>query len=300
MRLVRIIVGWLLAPRQLLSLAGLCVAAGLLWGYATLQENADRTLALRQGPPAAVAIETYRGAIDRGPASEVVLRAVARPSEPIVLTMPGTGERALAVPLFPLAGGDGALGAILLPFPEGAEPPQPGSLAVAEADGTVLVNGRVVDGGDFALILAGALAVEGRFVGERFVAVQPYVEGREAALQPVADPTMAWLWPIGIALLLAMLATYRGVLTGVRFGLRRRPPVAARRPSAAAVASAHFAPLPRQEEVNDLEQSAGRSGAAAFATALAAAAAAIRLLARGTRAVLRLVWAGVEEIRSPR
>jgi hypothetical protein len=171
---------------------------------------------------------------------------------------------------------------------------------VAEADGTVLVNGRVVDGGDFALILAGALAVEGRFVGERFVAVQPYVEGRDAALQPVADPTMAWLWPIGIALLLAMLATYRGVLTGVRFGLHRRPPVAARRPSAATVASARFAPLPRQEEVNDLEQSAGRSGAAAFATALAAAAAAIRLLARGTRAVLRLVWAGVEEIRSPR
>ena len=119
MRLVRVIVGFLLAPRQLLALAAFCMAAGLFWGYATVHENANRKLALRQGPPAAVAVEDYRRGANRGPAGEVVLRAVADPERPLILVMPGTDDRRLAVPLYPLAGGEGAMGAILLPLAPG-------------------------------------------------------------------------------------------------------------------------------------------------------------------------------------
>jgi hypothetical protein len=104
--------------------------SGFLWGYATVQENANRTLALRQGPPAPVAVEDYRRAANRGPAGEVVLRAVADPSRPLVLTMPRTGEPALAVPLYPLSGGSGAMGAILLPL----EPGETAAAAEALAD----------------------------------------------------------------------------------------------------------------------------------------------------------------------
>jgi hypothetical protein len=195
MHLVRIVVGWLIAPRQLFALAGLCAAAGFLWGYATVQENANRTLALRQGPPAAVAVEDYRRAANRGPAGEVVLRAAADPARPLVLTMPRTGERALAVPLYPLSGGAEAMGAILLPLEPGADDGGPGARRRGgrrRRGG----HGRVVEAGDFALILAGALAVEGRAIGPSFVAVQPYVEGREAALQPITDPSRGWLWPL--------------------------------------------------------------------------------------------------------
>jgi hypothetical protein len=299
MRLVRIIVGWLLAPRQLLSLAALCSAGGLLWGYATLQENADRTLALRQGPPTAVAVESYRGAVHRGPAGEVVLHAVGQPEAPIILTMPGSGERALVVPLFPLSGEEGAQGAIFLPLDGLEAMPDPRALATPLGDGIVMVNGRVVDSGDFGLVLAGALAVQGRHVGERFVAVRPYLDGREAALQPVANPPRTWLWPLGLALLLALAASYRQFGGGLRLGFRR-PAAPAPRPAAAPVVSAHFPPLPRQEEVNDRGSEPGRSVWAAIMAGAGIAMTAARILLRLTAGLLRLVWAGVEEIRSPR
>lgn len=301
MRLVRIIFGWLLSPRQLLALAGLCAAAGLLWAYAAVQENADRALALRQGPPAPLAVEDYRRVAHRSPAGEVVLRALADPSRPIVLTMPATGDRRLAVPLYPLAGGEGALGAILLPLAPGETAPAAEALADMVADGVVQVTGRTVDAGDFPLILAGALAVEGRWVGDRFVAVQPYVEGREAALQPVADNARPWLWPIGLGVLFALFAGWRRFLPGLRLRPRRMPQVARASASARPAASAHFAPLPLQEEVAESEgpTAADRLRAGAVVV-LRAGAAAVRLVGRGIAALVRLLWAGVEEIRSSR
>lgn len=301
MRIVRRILGWLLAPRQLLSLAALCAAGGLLWGYATLQENANRALALRQGPPPAVPVEQYRGAADRGPAGEVVLHAVAYDDQPILLTMPGSGERALVVPLFPVSGGEGAFGAIMLPFDGPGAIPDLRRLATPHGDGTVLVNGRVVDASDFALVLSGALAVQGRHVGERFVAVRPYLEGREAALQPVTDPPLTWLWPIAFAVFLVLAASYRGLLVGRLRSLRgRRAADAMVRPAATAVASPHFQPLPRQEEIAGSEPVSTGSALAALTLAAGLALAALRLVFRLLVGLLRLLWAGVEEIRSPR
>jgi hypothetical protein len=298
MRLVRNILGWLLAPRQLLALAALCAAGGLIWGYATLQENADRVLALRQGPPPAVAVEAYRGAMDRGPAGEVVLHAMAEPAAPILLTMPGSGERALAVPLFPVSGGKGALGAILLPVDEAAMP-DPRALATPITDGGVEVNGRVVDSGDFALVLSGALAAEGRHVGDRFVAVRPYLEGREAALQPVQAPPLTWLWLIALAVLLGLAASYRHFFGGLRLGFRRAAD-AAPRSAAAPAASPHFPPLPLQEELVASEPAAARLALTALVAGAGLALAVLQVVLRLTLGLLRLVWAGVEEIRSPR
>jgi hypothetical protein len=296
MRLVRPILGFLLAPRQLLALAALCVAAGLLWGYATIHENASRQLALRQGPPAAVAVEDYRRGVNQGPAGEVVLRAAADPDRPLVLVMPGTGDRRLAVPLFPLDGAEGAMGAILLPLAAG-ETIDPAALAARLGGGVVEVNGRAVDAGDFPLVLAGALATEGRHVGERFVAVEPYVDGREAALQPVSDPSRHWLWPVGAGILLALLGTVRRFQPRLLGPVRPAPrPVRSHRP-----ASAHFAPLPLQEEVAAMEAAdAAMRLRACLATAARVLTAALRLTLRGTAAFLRLLWAGFEEIRSPR
>lgn len=299
MRIVPKILGWLLAPRQLFALSALCAAGGFLWGYATLQENAERALALRQGPPPAVAVEAYRGAVDRGPAGEVVLHAIATPDAPIFLTMPGSGERVLAVPLFPVSGGEGALGAILLPFDGTAALPDPRALATPLVDGAVEVNGRVVDSGNFALVLSGALAAEGRHVGKSFVAVRPYLEGREAALQPVAQPPLTWLWLIALAVLLALAASYRHFFRGLRLGFRRAAD-AAPRSGAVPSSSPHFAPLPRQEELAASEPAAARPALTALVAGAGLALAALRVVLRLTAGLLRLLWAGVEEIRSPR
>jgi hypothetical protein len=296
MRLVRVIVGFLLAPRQLFALAAFCMAAGLFWGYATVHENANRKLALRQGPPAAVAVEDYRRGANRGPAGEVVLRAVADPERPLILVMPGTEDRRLAVPLFPLDGEEGAMGAILLPLAPG-EAVDPATLATRLDGGVVEVNGRAVDAGDFPLILAGALATEGRYVGEKFVAVQPYLDGREAALQPIVDPSLHWLWPVGAGVVLALLAAVQRFLPG----LLGTPPTVPRRQPAPRPVSAHFAPLPLQEDMTAAEDpdSAARLRAA-VATAMGLIAGTLRLVLRGTASALRLFRAGVEEIRSPR
>jgi hypothetical protein len=296
MRIVRVILGFLLAPRQLLALAAFCMAAGLFWGYATVHENANRQLALRQGPPAAVAVEDYRRSANRGPAGEVVLRAVADPTRPLILVMPGTADRRLAVPLFPLDGGEGAMGAILLPLAEG-ETVDPAALAARLGDGTVEVNGRAIDGGEFPLILAGALATEGGFVGETFVAVEPYIHGREAALQPIVDPSLHWLWGVGAGVVLTLLAGVRRFLPGL-IGAPAPAPRPARAPRPA---SPHFPPLPAQEEVAATEApDAGVRLRAGIAAAIGFAANTARLVLRGTAALLRLFRAGVEEIRSPR
>jgi hypothetical protein len=298
MPLFRIVLGVLLAPRQLFALAAFCVAAGLFWGYATVHENANRKLALRQGPPAAVAVEDYRRGANRGPAGEVVLRAVADPDRPLILVMPGTDDRRLTVPLYPLESGesgDGAMGAILLPLAPG-ETVDPARLAARLGDGIVEVNGRAVDAGDFPLILAGALATEGRFVGARFVAVEPYLDGRDAALQPIVDPSLHWLWGVAAGVLLALVAAVRRFVPGLLRAPRPAPAVSRRAP-----ASPHFPPLPAQEEVAATEApDVGARLRAGVAATLGVVANAIRFILRGTAALVRLFRAGVGEIRSPR
>jgi hypothetical protein len=113
----------------------------------------------------------------------------------------------------------------------------------------------------------------------------------------VAAPPRTWAWPLGAALLLAIAASYRRFGSGLRLGLRR-PPAPCARPAAPPVASAHFPPLTRQEEI--AAPAPGRGAWDGLAGAARIALAAARLLLRLTAGFLRIVWAGVEEIRSPR
>lgn len=304
MRLFRIVLAWLVAPRQLLALAGICAGAGLLWGYATVHENANRKLALRQGPPAAVAIQDYRTVIHRGPAGEVVLHAEADVSGALVLSLPRDGGRALAVPLFPVGGGPEALGAVLLALEEGQDLPDAGRLAQVGADGLVTVTGRSVDPGDFELVLSGALAVEGRSIGDRFIAVQPYMEGREAALQPLTDPPRTWLVPVLASFILTLGAGYGGAWRGAWDSRRRRAAAAAAPAPAASRAmgpkAAAFAPLPRQEEVTAATDPGQGRAVATVSVLLGFAVTVLRAALRGGASLFRLVRTGVADLRSPR
>ena len=188
------------------------------------------------------------------------------------------------------------MGAILLPLAEG-ETVDPASLAARLGDGTFEVNGRAVDAGDFPLILAGALASEGGFVGEKFVAVEPYILGREAALQPLVDPSLHWLWGVGAGAALAVLAAVRRFLPGL-LGAPRPVPRAAHAPRPA---SPHFPPIPAQEEVAATEApDAGARLRAGIAAALGLAGNAAILVLRRIAALVRQLRAGVGEIRSPR
>ena len=64
--------------------------------------------------------------------------------------------------------------------------------------------------------------------------------------------------------------------------------------------SPHFAPLPRQEELAASEPAAARPTLTALVAGAVLALAALRVVLRLTAGLLRLLWAGVEEIRSPR
>jgi hypothetical protein len=253
MRLVRIIVGWLLSPRQLLALAGLCGGCGLLWAYAAVQENANRDARPPPGsarPPRGRGLPPRREPRPRGrgrPARRGRSVAAARPHHA------RHGRPPARRAALPASRGGGGAGRHPSSACAGRDRPAAEALADMVADGVVEVTRTHRRCGRLPLILAGALAVEGRWVGDRFVAVQPYVEGREAALQPVADPSRPWLWPIGLGVVFALFAGWRRFLPGLR--LRPRPAPRAARASASArpAASAHFAPLPLQEEVAERE-----------------------------------------------
>ena len=152
------------------------------------------------------------------------------------------------LPLYPLAGGEGAMGAILLPLAPG-ETVDPATLAARLGDGAVEVNGRAVDAGDFPLILAGALATEGGYVG-REVRGRAALSRRARGRAPAHRRSLAALaLGGGGGFLLALLAGVQRFLPGL---LRSRPSRAAPGSRAAPV-SAHFAPLPLQEDMTATE-----------------------------------------------
>lgn len=275
------------APRGLFAAAALCVAGGLAAGYVEMMDRADRELALRQGPPAPVAIQDFSPGRHVGPAGEVRIRAEAQFGEAVVLALPGTGgeRRALVVPLYPLseigaagidAEGGGralsaqvarraaaaaertpALGFLFHPIEAGAtEPADPDALAAArfgEGDhgGVVELAGQEADAGDFTLMAAGAFTAMDVPLAERFLAVRPFDGAREAVIAARA-PSHFYLLPLALALALAMAAAVLAV--------RRRAEPA---PVGNAEHSVHvrknaepgtaphpkFAPIPSQEEI---------------------------------------------------
>jgi len=56
-------------PRKMMLIAGLLAAMGVLAGYVEVQQRAERTLALRAGPPSTVALQDFVAARDIGSAN---------------------------------------------------------------------------------------------------------------------------------------------------------------------------------------------------------------------------------------
>jgi hypothetical protein len=200
-------------------------------------------------------------------AGEVVLQARTDLDAAFVFTLPGTGTRALLVPLFPL--GDRAAreaqGVLFLPD-TGAGLPEAAALVAVGPSGRIEVNGREADAGPFGLMLAGALAAEGRALGARATVIRPFAAGREAALQPPAHPPLGWA--------LMLLAALGLLAAGLVLEARDMAPPARRAPAPARApaASGRFAPLPQEMDDDDLPAPGAVRAAAAGLCGLARSA----------------------------
>ena len=235
--------------RRLVVLVFLALAAGsavasVLAAYAAVSEKASRELALRQGPPPAIEVDAYRPLLHGGPAGEIVLRAEADLDRPFVFTLPDTAERAVVIPLVAPEGDGTVHGAIFARIGGDALPPAE-VLATRLPEGSVEVAGFAEDAGPFLFMLAGALAAEGRTLGPRFVAVRPFLEGREAALAPAGPPPRTWIWfaVASVTFLFVVAAAHFGACcVGTLKRLRGRAPLPE------PVPTEHFPPLHLQED----------------------------------------------------
>ena len=280
-----------LDPRNLIVAASIFAAIGIVLGYMEFHDRADRELALRQGPPAPVALQDFNSGLHTAPAGEVSIHAEADLSKSVVLTLPGRkpSQRALVVPLYSLsemgaavveAGSDAstsaltaqvarravevteqplALGILFFPIPADAAAPEDPSVLASDVYGegqfglVATLRGQHADPGDFALMAAGAFSAMGVAVAGEALVVRPFAEGRRAALTG-ASKGQSYLLPFGAALALAIGAF---VVSSGRYLRRSNAAVdGSHRDEALDVRSAHpkFAPIPTQQEIIEAAQ----------------------------------------------
>ena len=196
-------------PRKMMLIAGLLAAMGVLAGYVEVQQRAERTLALRAGPPQTVALQDFVAARDIGSASEAAIWAEGALDRALVLTQRGANppRHAIIAPLFDVS----TAGSVRLP----PEAPPPGTASTdpsllsgylihitserptgpIEAEtlglaplgpgafGDVMrLNGAAADAGAFQLMADGAFTAQGLTLADDFVSVAPFVQGRDSAL----------------------------------------------------------------------------------------------------------------------
>ncbi|MEM0948986.1 MAG: hypothetical protein AAGK37_16410 [Pseudomonadota bacterium] len=244
-------------PRKLFAAAVVLGAIALFLGYVQYHDRADRDLALRQDPPAAVALQDFSASLHTGPTDELLVHAEAGFDQTFVLSVPGADpvRRALVAPLFPLSEvgqalidaqsdgsktaltaqvarrtGDGAaarpaaIGLLFHPLEAGgAAPEDPAVLARstfgAGLNGTVVaLNGWVVKPADLGLMAAGAFTADGTMLAGGYLAIQPFSDGRAVALAAIPN-SQTFLIPAVLALVL--------VLIGIVTAMRREPQVSA-------------------------------------------------------------------------
>lgn len=199
----------------------LAIAASFVLEYVQVQRAADRALALRQGPPEAVAIETFDPAIHTGIADEISLRAQVAFDQPIVVDMElelGLVD-AVLFPLYAENDVDRVVLGVLVGHAPSPENNLDGRAFVASIQGTgangtlVELNGRTLEPEQFRLIMQGALATTGGTVSDTFYAVKAFSNGRDAALALPEDTAISGLlfWT-GIAMgLFAVAISFRDV-----------------------------------------------------------------------------------------
>lgn len=211
------------APILWLGLGVVAICASLGLSYLRAQVEADHALALRKGPPQAVAVEQ----VSTAKAGEGHIVARFHPEQAITVRFGSAGARSewLAVPLF--SAGSPAPAPAMLTRPR----PRPSSanrvlspaagLAVFPRAGpgpeALLVEGAQVFEGalngphlpleNFGLDTAAAFAEAGVALPEEFVAIRPWVQGRAAALAPPPpNPLSRYLLWSGILAVLGALA----------------------------------------------------------------------------------------------
>lgn len=271
-------------PRRLMAVAAVLAAFGLVAGYIEAQGHADRTLALRQGPPPAVAVEAFRPRRDTGPAGEVAVYAELDPGRGRVLSRPEADPpaRVWIAPLFPLSdlgsaalksGGDTVSAQVARRAPVGAAPVAPAGYVVwplgpdaappdrvaARVFGqgshgqVVMLNGEVAGDETLLPLVADAFAQMGLAAPAAPVAIAPYAHGREAALaRPGGEGYNRWLFHA--ALVFGLLAVVRMVWQP--FDGRRVPASAKPAPGddgTPPAAHPSFAPLPSQADLTRAE-----------------------------------------------
>ena len=278
-------------PRKVLFAAALFAAAGLVAGYVTVQEQLDRELALRQGPPPPVLIQNFALGRDVGPADEVRIIGEVDMEAAAAIFRPGATPRRwfLVAPVFPvsavgsarLAGsapnetgvlaaqierrvtGPGhrstAIGLVIRPIAGPGFVPQEAA-ALAESvlgDGDygqlVTLSGTAVTPEDLTLIAHGALSARGITLAQNFLALKPFTGNRTAILsRPVRSDLRDDLF--GVALLLVIGA---GLLQFWRAYGAFSAEIGRTRRADAETARAgprdhpEFAPLPSQREISE-------------------------------------------------
>ncbi len=196
-KLVRRTIG---APGLWLGLGVVAIVAGSALSYHRSQIEADYALAMLAGPPNATPIEAATAA--RG--AEVNVSARFDPSSAVMVKIGAPGERVerLAIPLFGLedaksieaAEGQGELAPLrqargLVVLPTNGLETLMGNAPAGVFEGTL--NGPSIPVSTFALDTAAVLAEAGVTLPAEFVAVQPWLPSREAALAPRAASS----WP---------------------------------------------------------------------------------------------------------
>lgn len=280
----------LIDPKTLVFVAALLAAIGLVSGYVEVHEQADRTLALRQGPPPRVALQDFDVAKSVGPADEVNVLAEADFTRAAVLAAQGTAEddRALVVPLFALsdtgaaqvaARDDGAgaltaqvarragirndvaapaIGMMFFPLDDGPVP-EPAALADAVfgpgANGMVVeLNGLHTEPGDYALMAYGAFSVLGVELQSSYLAVRPFAGERLAilgAMSPSQTHRALFLTAMVLVAISALVSIARGRLEEALGAAVEEDEVGPEGPSAA---HPKFAPIPSQREIIEAEK----------------------------------------------
>lgn len=309
MRPIRAIAAWFLDASTLLAVAALLIVAGLAGGYIDVQQRAERELALRQGPPVAVPVEAYDQSRDMGPAREVAVRATIREDKPLLFTLPRSGDMAAIIPLFAAEGPrDAAAGMILIPVADPAALPEISGLIGAAVPGQTVreieIGGFGARHGDFELMLAGALSVQGLQLADRPVVVRPFLGSREAALALPAQSSGWWLWCLSAASMFVALAGYRGLWAAPRALARERlyeqERAQARGRAHRPVSSTHFQPLPSQDEVNEISVGGDAVPRRLFGLVGALVGVAVRACQTVAGVVLRPLIDRIAELRSSR
>ena len=286
---VALISDFLLSPRLWLAAAVLALGGSFVIDYVEAQRTADRALALRLGPPPLVAIQSFDPGRHVGPAREVRIVAEADVTSPLIVDLEAVSEeqRAMIVPLFPLSDvGITAVrgwidpldgGAPVRPAPRPAAPAPPADalgfivhridnsarggvpsdrlasrfLGGGRYGSVVIVNGERVPPGDLALVVAGAMAADGSRLAEEFVAIEPYVNGRQAALSPPPSSGLqsTLFWSGFLLALGAIVLSIRADLSGADGPVPIRAAEARRSTGSTPKARSRFQSLPTQAEL---------------------------------------------------